>query len=237
MLNVVVIGDSHGQLWSGKDALGKGDILPGFKTHFIDGPSAYSLVHNHHSVKTTFSLHFNNTLKSGTFTGWIMTSFGEVDCRTKLHTFSDPFSATDSVVDQYFQFLIDMRLLHRNICVWAPAATAVAGTHGTSTNIKDEIKRNCLAYYFNKQLSIKLLEEKIPMFGILPYMVNDDLTSKKSTTFDLLHARQEMRHGCYQIIENVLENYDSLSKEDVQIQSYNHRLADLMFKDFKESFR
>ena len=233
-MHIEVIGDSHGRsFWSGQNHLNGPDSVPDFSTTFTGGYTAYSLTLENHESRKRWMDRFNE-LKLNEYNDWIMVSHGEVDARFRLRELSEKEGyqvAVKKCVDRYADFLIDIYSKHNKLCVWACPATSKPGTHLAEEGTDNEIERNIISYLFNKHLSERLLSYKIPIFGVLPLMINDDGTTKESTTYDKLHAKQDLRPKIEPIVRQYLKVYETVDSNSLELQHscYDHKTADQIF--------
>ena len=194
------IGDSHISVFGGTNIISEGcpskyDEHPYFKTYRVGPALAYNLITPEHSFKQVFM----QILRHIPPNSWILTSFGEIDCRAHLIRQSEKQNRSieavvHECVNRYFKFIKEIQNLGYHIIVYAAPPTCNVDV---LQNPDDDnkypyygtyIHRNYTTKIFNMYLNSLCDSKNIFFLSIFDQLVSSDGKTSDSQFFsDLVH--------------------------------------------------
>jgi lysophospholipase L1-like esterase len=203
---LLVIGDSHADFWNGTSHCLGADTIPGVRSHAIHGALAYNLVEEN-STTDSGPLAWGSILSAVAegFQGWIMLSFGTIDCEVHIWRHAAHVgivAAVQHTVDRYVEFIAQVKHLHARVAVWAPNAARI--TIASEPIVGTEAERNLTISLFTKLLKDRLSDIRVPVLSIHEAFVDEEGKTKTDLYWDYTHASQALMPHALRLVNRVL---------------------------------
>lgn len=204
---LLVIGDSHAHFWNGTGDRYGIDRIPGIRSVGIPGALAYNLVEETSTTQSrqlaTHVLYSN--INEG-FTGWVMLSFGTVDCETFVWRNAQVLGLKEAIrliIERYVKFILQVKALYPKVVVWGPVTTRKSLAHDSA--VGTEVERNLAILVFTEMLRDHLIPHGIPVLTMAEDLLDvDGRTRTDLFLSDNSHISQKMMPQALRLVNTAL---------------------------------